>query len=197
MGIPSAQLVPFTLANGDGDQTAEMIDYFRCFLVFGYTLVFVVPNEFRKKYAEKRTGFSYIFSITGFADMSSIALFGALIDIRFRGYDPPNPATLTEFYPYDHDARIYESLLFAEGLFLFFVLVKVAFLMAMLPDVYLYLKMYSESMHMVAHFCMFFAPIFGGCLFLAHSIWSIKCIYSVHGRMLCSLLPSSSHRTSM
>lgn len=172
--IPSAQIVPFALANGDGDNKAAVIDYVRWFLVFGYILVFVVPDEFRKKYSQKRTGFSYIFSITGFADMSAIALACAITDIRLRVYDPPNPATLTQFYRYDHDARMYESLLFAEGLFLFFVLVKVCFLMAMLPNVYLYLKMYSESIHMIAHFCMFFAPIFGGCLFLAHSIWSTQ-----------------------
>jgi len=167
----SQHIVPFGLGSEYVNNVgANVLDVFRGMLIF-YIMTLQVVAETAYKVSMGGSGLHYICSFIGFIDASTVAIFVAMCYMRWE-HDPPNPADMTEFYSYSHEATLHDRLFSTEGLFLFLVCIRYCEFMKLNPHIDQFWKTLSRSSTMFMHFMLIVAPLFMGTVIFANCIWS-------------------------
>jgi len=169
---PSANINPFHIDKTPDDNAADVLDVFRFLIVLFHIILFRVFQETLAKVKIGKGGFGYIVSFGGFVDMTTVALFFALQYMRLMKSPPTEPSAITAFYSYSFHAHVEEQLRVCESSLFLVLMIRYSRLFRLIPSVFRFFKMFSNSTYMMAYFCTLYIPIFLGTVFWAHSIWS-------------------------
>lgn len=170
----------FEMRPSSASGSATGVDAIRWIIVILYILIVRVVTETKRKISEywnpttgtsSQSGLYYIFSFNGLLDVLVASIFIG-VQYMWNRPAPPLPQDVQTFQSYSAYAESRSNAILGEGLLVLVLFTRLTTFLRILPQVYLFFKMFARSLYAFLYLCLLVVPVFVGAVFWSNTIWS-------------------------